>query len=195
MRRGRGKRGRPQRRWLLVATFALLAALAVPAGAAAASKWTLRQLPPQQLEEGGTEQPMLYSTSCPTSSLCVAVGGFDTIAFSQAPTGGADRWHVVNPTYAEPNKACLEKGESVDFCSSPRGSIDGVSCAGENLCVAVGYEGSVFVSTDPTGGAGAWSVSDVNEKGRAKHLTAVSCPRLPSVSPSPGPLEGRRAMW
>ena len=62
------------------------------------------------------------------------------------------------------------------FCSSPRGSLDGVSCAGESLCVAVGYEGSVYVSTDPTGGASAWSVGDVNEGDGATHLTGVSCP-------------------
>ena len=84
----------------------------------------------------------------------------------------------MHPTYDEPKQSCLEKGESVAFCSSPRGSLDGVSCAGESLCVAVGYEGSVFVSTDPTGGASAWSVGEVNEAGGhgATHLTGVSCP-------------------
>jgi hypothetical protein len=40
----------------------------------------------------------------------------------------------------------------------------------------VGHEGSVFTSTDPAGGAGAWSVSDVNTPGSGTHLTAVSCP-------------------
>jgi hypothetical protein len=82
----------------------------------------------------------------------------------------------VHPTYDEPKQSCLEKGESVAFCSSPRGSLDGVSCAGESLCVAVGYEGSVFVSTDPTGGADAWFVDEVNGGGGATHLTGVSCP-------------------
>ncbi len=66
----------------------------------------------------------------------------------------------------------------MEFCSSPRGSLNSVSCAGEILCVAVGYEGSIYVTTDPTGGASAWSVSDVNggAGGGATHLISVSCP-------------------
>ena len=40
----------------------------------------------------------------------------------------------------------------------------------------MGYEGSVFSSTDPAGGASAWSVTDANEGRGATHLTAVSCP-------------------
>lgn len=158
-----------------------IAALAALASTAMASNWTLRQLPPVSVEK--TEEGTSYSwsslngVSCPSASLCVAVGGLNTVAFSTAPTGGAAKWHVVNPTYEEPNQACLERGEPIEFCSSPRGSLGSVSCPSESLCVAVGYEGSVYVSTDPTGGAGAWSVSDVNEGHRgATHLISVSCP-------------------
>ncbi|MGN6256323.1 MAG: WD40/YVTN/BNR-like repeat-containing protein [Solirubrobacterales bacterium] len=152
--------------------------LAAPAGAAAASKWTVRQLPPQPIRGSSeTDQVVLYAVSCPSDSLCVAVGALDTVAFSQAPTGTADRWHVVNPLYDEPKQSCLEEeGVPEESCSYPRGSIDAVSCAGEDLCVAVGYEGNVFASTDPTGGARSWSISDVNEGGSAAHLTGVSCP-------------------
>lgn len=148
----------------------------MPAGRAEASQWTMRQLPPKPLEEGATDQVPLYGVSCPSESLCVAVGALDTVAFSQSPSGGADRWHVVYPTYDEPKQSCLEEEVPAASCSFPRGSLDGVSCAAENLCVAVGYEGSVYVSTDPTAGASAWSVSDVNEGPGATHLTAVSCP-------------------
>lgn len=154
----------------------LVAMIAAPAGSALASNWTLGQLPPTPLEGGGTAEAGLSGVSCPSESLCVAVGAFDTVAFSQSPTSGANRWHVVYPTYDEPKQSCLATGESVDFCSSPRGSLGAVSCATESLCVAVGYEGSVYTSTDPTGG-GAWSVTDVNEAhGGATHLTGVSCP-------------------
>jgi hypothetical protein len=163
------------RHWLFVPAIVLLLALAGSAHAAA-SKWAVRQLPPKQLE-GGTDQVALFGVSCPSVSLCVAGGSLDTIAFSRSPTGDADRWHVVNPTYDEPKQSCLEEeGVPPASCSFPRGGIDGVSCASESLCVAVGYEGSVWVSADPAGGAGAWSVSDVKEPGRAPHLTAVSCP-------------------
>jgi hypothetical protein len=41
----------------------------------------------------------------------------------------------------------------------------------------VGFEGTVDVSEDPTGGAGAWKMSNVNVAGTgATHLTGVSCP-------------------
>jgi hypothetical protein len=157
----------------------LIAALAMPAGAAAASKWTARQLPPKPLEGGSTDQVPLSGVSCPSKLLCVAVGALDTVAFSRAPIGGPDRWHVVYPTYKEPQPSCLEeKGVSPASCSFPRGALDAVSCATESLCVAVGYEGSVYVSTDPAGGASAWSITDANEEGGATHLTAVSCPSV-----------------
>lgn len=156
--------------------LALAASLAAPLSGAAAANWTLRQLPPQPLDDGSPYQLVLYGASCPSDSLCLAVGAFDTIATSRTPAGGADQWHIVNPKYDEPKQRCLEEGESVDFCSSPRGTIRAVSCATESLCVAVGYEGSVFTSTDPTGGANAWRVSDLNEGPGAAHLTGVSCP-------------------
>jgi hypothetical protein len=162
-------------RFGLCCALALLATLAAPSSRAIAAEWTLRHLAPVPVSEGETTEVPLSSISCPTESLCVTAGALDTLAFSQAPTGGTANWHVVHPTYDEPKQGCLERGESVAFCSSPRGSLNGVSCAGESLCVAVGYEGSVFVSTDPTGGASAWSVGEVNEGHGATHLTAVSC--------------------
>ena len=94
--------------------IALLATIAAPAGADAASNWTLRQLPPTSGETWG---PPLSGVSCPTDSLCVAVGGLDTLAFSQAPTGGAAKWHMVNPAYpVGPGKTCVE-GEP--HCPTP----------------------------------------------------------------------------
>jgi hypothetical protein len=167
MRTGRKQRGRGRKPRLLACLIMLVGALAMPAGSAAASKWTVRALP---------ERQVLNAVSCPSESLCVAVGAIDTVAFSQAPTGGLDRWHVVNPMYDEPRQSCLEKGEPASFCIQPRGSLGAVSCPTESLCVAVGYEGSAFVSTDPTGAASAWSVIDLKAEGRPGHLTAVSCP-------------------
>ena len=157
---------------------ALLAGLGGPASGAFAAKWTLTQLPPQPIGDGETYRSGLSGVACPSDSLCLAVGAFDTIASSQAPTAGAGSWHVVHPMYDEPKQSCLEEDQAPGFCDSPRGSLRAVSCAGESLCVAVGYEGSVFTSTDPTGGAGAWSVSDLNEGPGAAHLTAVSCPSV-----------------
>jgi photosystem II stability/assembly factor-like uncharacterized protein len=166
------------RRVIVALCFAtgLITGSAGPVSESAAAKWTLRQLPPQPLDDGSAHQGPFYGTSCPGDSLCFAVGAFDTIASSRTPTGGTDQWQVVHPQYDEPKQKCLEEGESLAFCSEPRGAIRAISCADENLCVAVGYEGSVFTSTDPTGGAIAWRVSDVNEGPGAAHLTAVTCP-------------------
>lgn len=171
---GRGKRRLRIR--VLVCVVTLVSMLAVPAASgAAASKWTVRRLPPKSFE-GGSDSVPLYGVSCPDENLCVAVGALDTVAFSRSPTGGVDSWHAGYPTYDEPKQGCLEEEVPAASCSYPRGTLEGVSCVTENLCVAVGYEGSVYVSSDPTGGASTWSVSDVNDGKGARHLTAVSCP-------------------
>jgi hypothetical protein len=169
----------PQMKRILIAScsaIALLAALAASAGSAAASNWTVRQLPPIRLSDSTLWEQALSGVSCPTDSLCVAVGGQDTLAFSQAPTDGGATWHVVNPPYpVGPGKTCVE-GEP--HCPEPAGRLKAVSCASESLCVAVSYEGFVYVATEPTGGAAAWSPTVVNEEhaDSATHLTGVSCP-------------------
>jgi hypothetical protein len=165
-------------RWAVVFscfTVGLIGTLALSASEARAAKWTLSQLPPQPIGDVKPYRVGLAGVSCPSDYLCVAVGAFDTIASSQAPTGGADGWHVVNPMYDEPKQSCLEEDQAEGFCDQPRGSMRAVSCATERLCVAVGYEGNAFTSTDPTGGAKAWSVGDLNAGPGASHLTGVSC--------------------
>jgi hypothetical protein len=164
----------PLPRRVLIASrtaIVLLVAIVASAGSAAASNWTLGQLPPRSGDQWG---PPLSGVSCPTESLCVAVGGLNTLAFSQAPTGGAAKWHAVSPPYpVGPGKTCVE-GEP--HCPEPGGRLQAVSCASPSLCVAVSYEGFVYVSTDPTAGADAWSPTVINEGDGATHLTAVSCP-------------------
>jgi hypothetical protein len=142
-----------------------LAAIGAYTGSASAAKWTLQQLPPAS---------PLSGVSCPSESLCVAVGGLDTLAFSQDPTGGAAKWHVVNPDYpVGPGKTCVE-GEA--HCPTPGGRLQAISCASPSFCVAASYEGFVYVSSDPTGGADAWTPAVVNDGTGNTHLTAVSCP-------------------
>jgi hypothetical protein len=165
-------------RKLLVLSCALATLMAFAAPAGAASNWTLRQLPPSSVEhtEMGTRYswPSLSGVSCPTESLCVAVGAEHTLAFSQAPTGGVARWHVVNPT-AGPSKNCAEEEPP---CYELGGRLQGVSCASGSLCVAVTYEGFIYDSIDPTGGGEAWTATSVNDPHGtgATHLTGVSCP-------------------
>ena len=50
--------------------------------------------------------------------------------------------------------------------------ITGVSCPSVNFCVAVDDSGNVVTSTNPTGGAAAWTVTNVG----GYDLTGVSCP-------------------
>jgi hypothetical protein len=132
--------------------IALIAILAASAGTAAAAKWTLRQLPADGSASWG---PPLSGVSCPTDSLCVAVGGEDTLAFSGDPTADAGKWQLAHPEYPiGPGKTCVE-GEP--HCPTPGGRLNVVSCASASLCVVGSYEGFIYVSTDPAGGAGAWS--------------------------------------
>jgi hypothetical protein len=154
---------------------ALLAICVVPAGAAAA-RWTLRQLPATPQEGGGTIEVGLSGISCPTESLCVAVGGRErTIAFSQNPTGGAASWHQTELEYPiGPGKTCVEGEED---CRAPSGALQSVSCASVSLCALTTYDGWIFVSTNPAGGTAAWMPVNVNGKGQrgATHLTSISC--------------------
>ncbi|MGA8746195.1 MAG: hypothetical protein WB507_10060 [Solirubrobacterales bacterium] len=154
------------------ATLALIATLAAPASSAAAAKWTLRQLPPSTVE-GQEYRPILDGVSCPSESLCVAggsayagnaSGSLGTVVFSQAPTGALAKWHVV--TLTPPSGMPTIRG------------LNGVSCASQNLCVAVSSvadsnEGLIVVSTEPMGGAAAWSPALI--KG-GFGLHGVSCP-------------------
>ena len=82
---------------------------------------------------------------------------------------------MVNPPYPIGPGSPASKGNRTARTGR---RLQAVSCASQSLCVAVSYEGFIYVSTDPTGGADAWSPTVVNEDGGhgATHLIAVSCP-------------------
>lgn len=109
--------------------------------------------------------PELDAVSCPSASLCVGVDRFGGIVSSTEPAGGAGAWSFaqVGSQAYKPNSPC----NVVALC------LRSVSCPLSTLCVAVGNEGQVVVSTDPTGGAGTWKQSDVDE---GHTLFGVSCP-------------------
>ena len=83
----------------------------------------------------------LIGVSCPSPSLCVAVSGGSNNA------NGGKVLTSTNP--ASGNWKVADLGPSLD--------LRGVSCGTPSLCVAVAREGRMFVSTDPTGGASAWT--------------------------------------
>ena len=155
----------------------VLLAILAAAGSATASTWTMRQLAPIRNSENEPVQIGLSGISCPSESLCVAVGGREgTIAFSQNPTGGSASWHEVKLEYpVGPGKTCVE-GEP--DCEPPSGALQAVSCASESFCALTTYDGWIFVSTDPTGGTDTWLPVNVNSKSQkgATHLISISCP-------------------
>lgn len=97
--------------------------------------------------DGGTE---LSGISCPSTGLCVAVDAAGDVLTSQNPTGGPSAWTVakvdLSPTQANSDTA----GPVL---------LRGVSCPSTGLCVAVDGVGNALVSTDPTGGPAAWTIT------------------------------------
>jgi hypothetical protein len=85
--------------------------------------------------------------SCPSIHLCVALDGDENISVSTNPTGGASAWSV----FAAPTPE--------EFI--PYGTTGGdVSCPSVSMCVITDGNGDVLTSTNPTGGASAWSFSE-----------------------------------
>ncbi len=105
----------------------------------------------------------IEAVSCPTASFCVAVSGgvkqhnnpltSGKILSSHNPTGGASAWQVTQ--------------------LDPALDLRGVSCGSPSLCVAVGRDGRMVVSTDPDGPPSAWV--DAGTPGGPGHLQGVAC--------------------
>ncbi len=160
-------------RWSGIGLCVLALSLGVVAPAQAQGPdWQVRQL------QGEAGKVMLFGMSCPTPSMCVAVGGNNTLASSTNPTGDISAWDVA---YV---------GEGA-VPTAPNGyfngrQIRGVSCPSPSLCVAVTFEGIIYSSTNPTGGAGAWKAVDLDGKGPNTHMYGVSCPTVNFCAASAG---------
>jgi hypothetical protein len=106
--------------------------------------------------EAGTR---LSAVSCPSVSLCVAVDAEGNVLTSTDPAGGAGAWSVAHAD----DTVTTDGGQA---------ALADVSCPSSSLCVAVDDAGNLIASTNPTGGAAAWTVADVD--GTAT-LLGVSC--------------------
>src|SRR5262245_14221979 len=131
----------------------------------------------------------LESISCPSSSFCVAVDQFGNVITSNNPTGGPTAWAVNNVDGA--NAIFAVSCPSINLCVAgdnnggnvitstdptdglsatwtvtnvePGGrTIFGLSCASATLCAAVDNSGNVITSSNPTGGAGAWTETNID---------------------------------
>ena len=108
----------------------------------------------------------ISAVSCASPSLCVAVDEAGNAVTSTNPTGGSSAWHVA---HVDPGDLCTP--------SSGCHGLSGVSCPSRSLCVAADVEGSVLTSTNPTGGARAWTTATV--QGNIPGIfdtVGVSCP-------------------
>jgi hypothetical protein len=101
----------------------------------------------------------IRGVSCPSAGLCVAVTGEGYVYSSTNPTGSGNAWRVADID-----------GDGRDT------HLLGVSCPTASLCVAVSGErytsGKVLTSTNPTGPASAWKVTQLDE---TLDLRGVSC--------------------
>jgi len=143
-----------------LAWIAMLASgLALGAAPSALADWQVEKIP------DGPVDSVLFGVSCPSKSLCVAVGSNSVVASSTNPAGGSAAWQVVHPEgqFESPG------GGSVRYTGN---QIRGVSCPSTALCVAAGPQGHMLVSTDPIGGA--WRVLELGLA--AAHLEGISCP-------------------
>lgn len=55
-------------------------------------------------------------------------------------------------------------------------TINALSCPSTSFCAGVDFRGDVVTSTDPTGGAGAWTVASIDAGTQYPDLSDVSCP-------------------
>ena len=117
---------------------------------------------------GGPPDICLAGISCPSATLCVAVGSYDppalgagasgpvtgAIESSTTPTAGPQAWALTD--------------------ADPGTVIDDIACPSVALCVAVDSDGAVLVSTTPAK-ASSWTEARV-DGGRS--LQAISCPSV-----------------
>lgn len=99
----------------------------------------------------------IVGVSCPSSALCVAIGASGTVLTSTDPASASGTW----------NSTAIETGSG----------LTGVSCASESFCT-VASSSSVYVSTQPTGGAQAWASAavDTYDSAYENRIQVLDCP-------------------
>jgi len=146
----------------------------------------------------------LRGVSCPTVSLCAAVDNEGGVVATTDPTGPASAWTLAGrpggggslngiscPTPAlcvTGNAGAMITSSKPTVASSWRAVVagtglplKGVSCPSPTACAAVDNNSDVLVSTDPTGGAAAWSFTNVIPAPSTPHgdqnaMFGISCP-------------------
>jgi hypothetical protein len=144
---------------LLAIGAMIMATIVLPASAGATGGLSWRS--PRLVDRAApfSNPAVLNGVSCPSASLCVGVDDLGSIASTTDPQARRPTWTFTTP---------IE--QNVTFYS--------ISCPSVHLCVAVNQAGGVgerariAISTDPTGAASKWKVSDAN----FNSLQNVACP-------------------
>lgn len=154
--------------WIVrfVATMTVALLMQADSPALAVATWESRQV-----EVGVREGDSLFGISCPTVSVCVAVGNRGTIVTSENADGGAGAWR--SETMKPGPHVGTAPGEADR--TSP-GTFESVSCPTVGMCAAVTYAGDFYASGNPVGGASTWRATDLDGDGADTHLKSVSCP-------------------
>ena len=133
----------------------------------------------------------LDSVSCASASLCAVTGVGGDVATSTNPSGGASSWTDTH----------LAQGASgCDKYGCPPGLFQAISCPSASRCLAIDQTGMAWTTSNPTGGARAWSSGWIAAGALANGL---SCPTVSfcaaalssglATSTSPGEL--RPSAW
>ena len=137
----------------------------------------------------GNGGPDLHSLSCPSDSLCIAACPVGVgLLWQDCPGSEYDAGNLVwwNPS------SRTAFGQGFSFASISSRPLFDVSCASVSLCLASDEAGELFVSTDPSGGASAWTLAygdpaAARPSARAAdtHASAGRCAGVPLPGCSP----------
>jgi hypothetical protein len=154
-------------RWLLALIAVLAACLALPAGAGAATFYSVRWAPSVSLVNPNTGGGLDAAACAPTIAQSKAL-------FCVAGDVSGDVFTTIHPARA----ASAWVRHAID----PKTAITGVACPSAQLCVAVDAAGRVLHSTDPIGTAAtSWTRPvrvnpTLQATGGFAGFSAISCP-------------------
>jgi hypothetical protein len=148
----------------------------------------------------------ITSLSCPSARLCLAADPWGVVFVSRRPTRGASAWRAVQPANSYqlvgiscPSAAlCVAvKSRSALVSTRPtdrraawrirriktRGltGLSAVSCPSVSLCVAGDERGHLIASTDPPGGANAWTLQYTQPPPSSGSCVFGECPAVISA--------------
>ena len=147
------------------------------AGAGAGARWKL-EMPHIDASHSRKFGPTtIAALTCPSVELCVAVDSAGRVLTSTHPTRNGP-WNVadVDPqVVTAPGVEGIGPGSPSIAPTVVDAALTSVSCPSTRLCVAVDEFGTIAYSTDPTGEARAWRLSNEHPEVLRHSKGDVSC--------------------